>query len=82
MGGSLATPIYGTIVLNKVTNILPVNFAQAPLPLGTPTTSLAPINLALLSGPAEATGEVPGITAAILAAAIAAAKESYVEGFW
>lgn len=81
IGGSIATAVYGTILANKVKDVLPGAVANAVIPLGFPVTGLQSLIPALLSGSPAAIAQVPGVTPDIVGAAVLAVKLSYAQGF-
>lgn len=73
--------MYTTILQTGLGSDLAPRIARAVLPAGLPGASLPLLIKALLSGKPELVAEVPGVTPTIIAAAVAAVKQSYTKSF-
>jgi hypothetical protein len=78
-GGAVATSVYTTILTNVQSTSAAQLVPAAATAAGLPSSSVEQLLSALLAGSA-ALAQVPGITDSVMAAAVAAYKQSYVVG--
>jgi hypothetical protein len=81
LGGAVGLAIYNAVFNHGIATNLGSKVAAATLPLGLPSTSIGPLIASLTSGNAAAAERVPGVTLAIIKAAVLALQEAFVIAF-
>jgi hypothetical protein len=81
LGGAVGLAIYEAVFNHGIATNLGSKVAAATIPLGLPSTSIGPLLASLTSGNAAAAERVPGVTLAIIKAAVLALQEAFVIAF-
>ncbi|CAK1365717.1 unnamed protein product [Cercospora beticola] len=79
--GVLATAIYSSVLMNKLTEYTASDVVPAVVAAGLPVTSLEAFLTALSTGNTAALQEIPGVTPAAIGAGAAALREAYAKAF-
>jgi hypothetical protein len=81
LGGAVGLAIYVAVFNHGIAANLGPKVAAATIPLGLPSKSIGPLIASLTSGDAAAAKHVPGVTLAIIKAAVLALEEAFVIAF-
>ncbi|KAF7190192.1 Trichothecene efflux pump TRI12 [Pseudocercospora fuligena] len=80
-GGVLATAIYSTIFMNRLTDNIKSNVAPALVEAGLPVTSVEPFLTAVQAQSSAAIAKVPGVSPTIIETGITALTQAYAQSF-
>ncbi|KAF2165680.1 hypothetical protein M409DRAFT_23970 [Zasmidium cellare ATCC 36951] len=79
--GCLATSLFATILMNRVTHNIEHTVVPALVEAGLPVASVKPFLTALESGNKSAIAQVPGVTTSVIGVAVETTKWSYSNAF-